>query len=294
MDRKLLMILALVLMAGLSLDAQPACSLETIVGTYAVRGDSTIFVPVAGTATLTSVADAHVSVASIDYSGNAVVKLFGTMGGEPSEMSMNGKAEVNRDCTGLLTYKADLGTRTIEGKSYFIAINQGDDVYTIPAESTMSFVGGEIMKRMSRMPLSEFTENSTCSADMLRGTYLYHYEGDIAMEAQGKAVSLHEHSLGVAWVDNTNRMVSKFATNMAGQVLEGDWVTLPETMKVNSDCTGSVSWKPVGAGMPDTEGMDRFVILDGGREFWTVTVKGMLGKPSVIGVARQISTLPPE
>jgi hypothetical protein len=174
-------------------------------------------------------------------------------------------------------------------------MDNGDELYAMQADMQgAQMVGGETVKRISRLPVDYFTAVSPCSADMVHGSYVYHYDGNLIMTPAGSTqpIAAPFYYVGLSWSDNTGRSFGKAVSNVAGTVSSGGWTSDPGALQVNADCTGSISWSLSGPGAPAGQGMDRFVLLDGGREMWSVTTKGMMGQPSFVGVYKRISEQP--
>jgi hypothetical protein len=155
-------------------------------------------------------------------------------------------------------------------------------------------VVGETMKRLSRLPLNLFTEQTPCIPEMLRGTYAFHYEGTMFTIPQGATapVAVPSCSVGVSWIDTSNRMPGLATANVGGVSREGGWTTPPYPGTIESNCMGTMAWSTAVEGAPAGEGEDRFVLVDGGREIWSITVKSPMGKVTNLGIFKQISPLP--
>jgi hypothetical protein len=242
---KCLLFSALFLAVASLVHAQPACSLDTILGTYAVRGHSTVFMPVAGAAQPVVVPAVHIGIFSVDPGGNATATFAGSMGGEADEASATGTVEVNEDCTGLLTYTMLRAGVTIKGKAKFVITENGNEIVTVATESdAVKAVVGETMKRLSRLPLNLFTEQTPCIPEMLRGTYAFHYEGTMFTIPQGATapVAVPSCSVGVSWIDTSNRMPGLATANVGGVSREGGWTTPPYPGTIESNCMGTMAW----------------------------------------------------
>jgi len=282
-----------VLLSSSLLYAQPGCSAGMLVGTYAVRGQGTIFEPVPGSNQTLPIPDVHVGIASIDYNGNITGRLFGTDAGVAAEATVTATADVASDCTGADHYTVSfIGGPTVQGTNQLLILDGGNQVIAM-AGSMNGFQAavGETWQRISMLPIDYFSAETPCTSDMLRGTYGFSYTGSLIMTLPGSSqpVPLPFYMVGTSWTDNTGRSPGRFIENVAGSIAPGTWTTAPGATQVNADCTGSMEWSLTGPGAPPGTGLDRFVILNGGQEFWSVTVRGIMGAPSFMGTFKRIS-----
>jgi hypothetical protein len=231
---------------------------------------------------------------SINRDGVINATLIGTMAGDAYEAQNVGTVAVNDDCTATSTATMTIGASVSHLSERLMILDNGDEIVNMSLTSPYRGVGGNVLKRLSKSPVDQFTEMSPCSTEMVRGTYSFRYEGEMFMSTPGSPslTQMHSHMLGMAWLDTANRMPGKFDFNLAGTVTSGEWTTEPGALTVNPNCTASITWKLTGENAPSTEGIDKFVVLDHGRELWSLTVKGAMGKASNIGIYKQISTLP--
>lgn len=291
---RIILLCILIAFCGLPLAAQATCSLETIVGTYANRGETTIYVQTPNGEVVAP--EIHVGLVSFNYDGVMKTHFMGTMNGDPYEADGTGSVTVDENCIATTKVMMTLGDTAYPLITRLLIIDNGDQITNMTISSPYRSVGGNVMKRLSKTPLEQFADLNPCTLDMVRGTYFFNYEGDLFMAVPGAAspVKMHSHMIGTTWVDRMNRMPGTFEFNLAGTVTTGEWTTEGGAIKVSADCTGSVAWRLTGPNAPPTEGLDKFVVVDHGREIWTTSVKGALGKVSNTGVMKQISTVTKE
>ena len=291
--RFILWIAGFVLLSCSLLHAQPNCSASMLVGTYAVRGNFTAFVTIPGSTQPMAVPGVEVGIASVDYNFRATAHLFGTQGGQPTDSNVTATIDIASNCTGVLKYQ--FVGQNASGSNRMLIVDGGNTVYTLAEQATgVQVNGGEIWQRISTLPLDYMSAVTPCTSDMLHGTYGFVYDGNMIMTLPGSTgpVPLPFYMLGLSWTDRTGRNTGTYIANVGGTTAPAAWTTTPGATKVNADCTGSTPWSLTGTDATSAAGLDRFVILNGGKEFWSATVQGVMGAPSFVGIFKRISEQP--
>jgi hypothetical protein len=265
-----------------------------LVGTYAVRGVGTVFSPVPGSTQPVPIPNVYVGVASIDYSGRGTATFNGTIGGVAAQTPVTFSVNVASDCTAALSYTVTIpGTGPVKGINRWIITDNGNTIYSIwGTMEGAAAVGSETIRRISYLPMDYMTAETPCTADMFHGSYVYRYDGNLIMMMPGatQPTAMPFYSVGSSSRTNTGASWGKGTANIAGSTSSGVWTMAPGGVQVNANCTGTANWS-----FPDgTSGTDAFVILDGGREFWTaMTILPVsMGLPAVLGTYKRTSDLP--
>ena len=260
--------------------AQPPCSVQTIVGTWAASSQGTVFTTVSGNPV--ALPGAALGIASITYDGRVSVNLDGIIGGRIAKSASQGTVTVNPDCTGV--FEAPTPIPGFRLKENFAIHNNGDELWTIAATGIQGnpAVWQCRWKRIAHVPLDLFQASSNCSADQLRGTWAGTFSGTVILP--GMPVPVPTGILYTGIVDSQGAMSGTFTSSVGGQVAIGGYTG--SVVEVKSDCTGTWKWKlkaADGTELPG-EGIEKIVVLDGGKEVWSLGLQGVLGIP--IGLTR--------
>ncbi len=121
-----------------------------------------------------------------------------------------------------------------------------------------------------------------CTQDTVVGTYALAYQGVILMSVAGATQPVPAAGLSLLAIDSTGAITSTSYMSIGGQVSQGP---MPGTIKVNSDCTGTVDW---GSGVNGN-----VVVLDGGARMNSMMIAGgPMGSPIISGQWKRISRIP--
>ncbi len=123
-----------------------------------------------------------------------------------------------------------------------------------------------------------------CSQLTVTGTYALAYEGTAFMTPPGasQAVPLPGAGLGIVSIDSEGTITSSGYQTIGGSMAY--YPTMPGTIKVNRDCTGTVVWT---GGATAT-----IVISNGGDEIHSMVVQSPLSPMVVYGTWNRISHVP--
>lgn len=291
MSRILLLTAAIILLAAIPLAAQPDCSLAMVVGTYAVRGQGTLLMLAPGATQPTPLPETYVGIMSVDYSGAMTGKVFGTIAGDPFETSsLEGTASVKSDCTAILNYKTRIGDQAFQSTWSYVVYDDGDSLTGVANENFV--VESTKWRRISKVPLERMRMYSPCTQGMFRGTYAMLYEGSALMTLPGatQPALIPYVQGGTVWIDRSGAIFGNYSVNMGGTYSEASNTNPANTVVMGTDCTGTITLVRDGGAV-----VGRFVMLDGGREAWSVAVQSYPPGTKPIGGAtwRQISVQPP-
>ncbi len=123
-----------------------------------------------------------------------------------------------------------------------------------------------------------------CTQYTVTGTYALAYQGYLMMSSPGSSQPVPVPAAGLALVSiDTRGTVTGFAyQSVGGQISQS---IMPGTIKLNSDCTGTVDW---GGGL-----LGNLVVLGEGSEIRSVmTAAGAMGNPVISGQWKRISRTP--
>jgi len=283
------------LLCGLA-QAQP-CSLNTIVGSFAVSERATVFMTLPDQPFPVSVPVVGVGIAAIDHQGKVHGSHTVSVGGEIVEAEISGAVEVSSDCTAVESFAIKVGGEyTATAAVDKLVIADGGDVMTgILAGLPWKAVWTTTWKRISRVPYTRFQPQPPCSIDTIRGTYAFQYDGAIMMAVPGmpQPVPVVGALIGVGSIGYRGQTSGRGSASIGGEAMEFEFSGSPGATIVNRDCTATSKWMmPIpGTDVPG-EGMDKMVILDGGDEIWTMIAKGVLGAPIILGKWTRISRVP--
>jgi hypothetical protein len=273
---------------GSPVAAQPPCSTLTVAGTWAASSTGTIFRSVPGSTTPTTVPGAALGLASIGYDGRFTATLTAP-GSTVMEQTMRGTLTVNSDCSGSVDAMSTLGFRWVE---QIVILDGGNEIWTI---STGGMGPNPIVwqcrwRKISAVPMDLLQGALNCSADMITGTWVGSYNGFTLMAGQPSPVPTAITLLGgISYQGNVS---GKFTNSVGGAVGSGQYTG--SLVEVKPDCTGTWKWTlkgTSGAGISG-QGIEKFVILNGGNELWTAGLQGPIGAPIGIGRYRRISPVP--
>jgi hypothetical protein len=280
-------VLSLLLLTSCTLlFAQPDCSISTIVGTWAASSQGTVYVTTPERTEPMPVSGAAIGLVSVGYGGEVSVKLTGNIGGQVGEPRMEGTITVNSDCTGKLSAVAATGWKLAED---IVILDSGNEIWTTAVEGIQGrpAVWQCKWRRISPLPLPLFEAVSMCSLDMISGTWVGTYNGVVLVPDVPMPVASAIQTMG--YINPGGVLSGKFTTSMGGDVAASTYAG--SIVEVKPDCTGTWKWTikgDNGADLPG-EGVESFIILNEGKEIWTLTTKGVMGVPIGLGRYRQIS-----
>ena len=267
------------LVAG-ALVAQPTnCTIDNVVGTYALAYQGTVMVPASGSQP-SAVLAAGLGLLSINWQGTISGPAYATMGGKLSTSTMAGTMRVNSDCTGSIDWGAG-STAT------FVIIDQGNEL-----NSMMLTAGGMgpviygTWKKISRA-------TPQCSQDVVHGTYAFRHSGTTIMTPTGASqpTPVPGTTLGAGSAGYDGSMVASGTTAVGGQVMQFN--TANGKVVVNSDCTLTLSATIQVGGTAVGKTAWWGVALNFGNEIWGIQTQDPSGgSPVVLGTWRRIAAMP--
>ena len=283
-----LLVLFVAMSLSATLLAQTPCSTLTVAGTWAASSTGTIFVSVPGSQTVMSVPGAALGLVSIGYDGRFSAALT-SPGNNVMDQTMKGTLTVNSDCSGTVNATSSLGFKWIE---QFVILDEGNEIWTF---STGGMGVNPIVwqcrwRKISPAPSDMLQGAMNCSANMITGTWVGSYNGFILMSGQPSPVPAGITFIG--GISYQGNLTGKFTNSVGGAVGSGQYVG--SIIEVKPDCTGTWKWTlkgTSGAGISG-QGIEKFVILNGGNEMWTAGLQGPIGAPVGIGRYRRISPVP--
>ena len=262
------------------LTAQPNCSMENVVGTYALYYQGTVMMTTGSppSATVSAVPAAGVAIAAIDWQGTIGGSAVRSTGGQISKDSMPGKMQLNADCTGTI----DWGGGSI---ATFVVLDQGAEL------NSMMLTGGVmgspiiygVWKRMSRSA-------PQCSPDAIHGTYAFRQWGTgiVTMPGSKQPVPIPVTMLGTG-TSGYNGVAAATGTGAEG----GQFVKFAGNGQfvVNQDCTMNLN-TTISSGENVLGDFAAWgVVLDGGNEIWGITTKDPTGASIILGRWKRLSTI---
>lgn len=262
------------------------CTLDTVVGTYAVSGQGTLIMTPPGASQPVAVPAAMLGVGSVDFEGAIAAPLVvQSRGGMISEGPMPATIDVNADCTGRITWQGGPA-------SSIVILDGGDEIRGLisVAPPGMAAVFSGAWKRISHVPTSVVPQQ--CSPVSLHGTYAFSYQG-IGMQA-GPGVAMPAPYAMIGRVSfGYDGSVSGFGTGaLGGRIVP--FAMLNAKAVLNPDCTGRITatFNVAGQNMPG-QAEDFFVVLDGGNEVWTIEISTPSGAgPITLGNWKRLSPVP--
>jgi len=292
MYRQGVRVLALLIVAPFCLTvlAQPPCSIQTVIGTWVSAGQGTIYSIPPGSSSPVPVTGVDLGTASIDYQGRISINLTAIAGGQVVPSVADGTVAVNPDCTGTLTAPTAIPGFTM--KVDIAILDSGNEIWTI---ATSGLLGKPAVwqcrwRRIAYLPLPMFQSISNCSTGLLRGTWAGARSGAVLGPL---APLVSAGFLTTGGVDYQGNLSGVFTSSVGGVVTRGEYTgTVTE---VKPDCTGTWKWTLTGADgvkLPG-EGIEKFVILKGGEEIWSVMLQGVGGAPTgLVGRYQRTSAAP--
>lgn len=183
-------------------------------------------------------------VGLIEYDGNgkAAGRFFGSFGGLPASFEFTEfKYAVNSDCTGTAEYKLQpLPAGPVIGldKHKILVLDEGLTIRTIMTESPgRTTITTSALTRISHA-------RAVCQPSMLRGSYLFHYDGWVNMQALNpNQPAYYAPALGVGFwtIDPDKGHAGGGTHNWGGVTAETEM--LEHSLTVKSDCTVTGSTK---------------------------------------------------
>jgi hypothetical protein len=267
--------------------SQPPCSTLTVAGMWAASSTGTIFVSVPGSQTPMTVPGAALGLVTIGYDGRFAATLT-SPGNNVAEQTMKGTLTVNSDCSGEMNAVSTLGFRWIE---QFVILDAGNEIWTI---STGGMGPNPVAwqcrwRRISAAPM-DTSQALNCSAGMITGTWVGTYNGVTLMSGKPAPVPTAITLIGA--ISYQGNLAGKYTNSVGGAIGSGQYTG--SLVEVKPDCTGTWKWSLQGTGGTGIsgQGIEKFVILDGGNEMWTAGLQGPIGPPVGIGRYRRISPVP--
>lgn len=135
-------------------DKRARCSAADVHGTYAVTHQGTYMLPQPGASQLAPVPALTVALASVDRQGRLSGRGTITMAGNALDYQVvAGQIDVHADCSAIGQMSVQSGTLADEGKTWFVVLDGGDELWAIQTESRVAkpIVTGT-WKRISPIP----------------------------------------------------------------------------------------------------------------------------------------------
>ncbi len=273
---------------GRLLQSQVPCSTSTIAGTWAASSTGTIFVNVPGSQTPMTVPGAAMGLVSVGYDGRFSATLT-SPGNAVMQQTMTGSISVNSDCSGSVNATSTLGFKWIE---QFVILDGGSEIWTISTGGMgpSPTVWQCRWKKIDPTPSEMHHGALNCSADLIAGTWVGSYNGFILKAGQPSPVPAAITLIGA--ISHQGNLTGKFTNSVGGAIGSGQYVG--SLVEVKPDCTGSWKWVLTGTSATGIsgQGIEKFVILEGGNEMWTIGLQGPLGPPVGVSRYRRISPVP--
>lgn len=271
--------------------AQPPCSLGTVVGTWAVQGQGTLFPTPPGATAPLAVRGADLGIAYIGYDGSVTINIAAitARSGGPSAQALRGTIDVSPECTATVTAPTPIPGFTF--KEQFMILDNGNEMWTLALNGLQAkpAVWQCYWRKLSTSPWPALSSN--CSVEVIRGTYAGKFDGVLVPSDTSAPAPFGAVMMGGGPYQGELR--GTFASSLGGKVATGTYTGA--VAEVHPDCTGT--WTLVlngadGAQLPGG-GLEQFVILDGGKEILTFSAQGVAGTPVGVGRWRQLSPNPP-
>jgi hypothetical protein len=265
------------------------CSLETVRGSWAVYGQLTIMMTVAGSSQPVPVPYAELYVATIDAQGNLSWKGMASVGGMVSGAKGTGTIAIAPDCTGTETFSIE-GVPG-QGVERLVVLNNGTEVRGMVTTGILGKpIGIEYWRRMS------WGDAPVCAENVVHGVYQGTYDGYVMMKTspdQAQPVPVPVSVIVAAGTDYQGNVAGGGTISVGGTIQD---FTFPNsTFQVNPDCTGTVHrnilLKGSSAPLP-VQDIDQFVVLNGGEELILLNVQEALGSPIAIGNLKRTGMMP--
>ena len=251
---------AAALVFGSALPAQSMhCTQETVVGTYALAYQGTVFIPQQGSQPV-PMRGLGLQLVSIDAGGALTATGYQNIGGNAIYYpAMPGTIKVNPDCTGTLDW---IGVPAGSARSALIIFHGGGQINVLVLTSPIGFttVYGA-MKRVSRVPTT--VQPAPCSESNVFGTYAFQENGSLMAPA---AVPLAEMSINPVTLDGTftgTGILSAGGQSVPVAVTTGQ-------IQLNPDCTWTQVADVTSQGVSIGQARYWGVVLDGGDTLWGI------------------------
>jgi len=275
-----------------ALMAQPNCSIQDVVGTWAVQGQGTMLPTLPGATAPIAVPGADIGIAYIDFDRTVTLTVTGitARSGAAAAQTLSGSFTVNPDCTAIATAPTPIPGFTF--KEQFVILNQGNEMWTLALNglSGKPAVWQCHWTKISPVPWPASAPDwySNCSTGLARGTWVGRYDGVLLPFDPSARMPLGVVLMG--GVTHVGELEGSLSTSLSGKVSAGTFAT--KITQLNLDCTGTWTVTLTGAdGAPlPGGGVEQFIMLDGGKEIWTISAEGVAGTPVGTGRWRQISS----
>jgi hypothetical protein len=266
---------------GSALPAQSMhCTQETVVGTYALAYQGTIFMPQPGSSQPTPVLAVGLDLVSIDAQGALTATGYQNVGGNATYYpSVPGTIKVNPDCTGTLDWS---GVPAGSARSALIIFPGGDEINTLvltsPLGSTTAYGS---LKRISRVPTT--VQPAPCSEANVFGTYTFQENGSLIAAA---AVPFAEMSINPVTLDGT--FTGTGILSAGGQSVPV--ATTTGQIQLNPDCTWTQTADVMSQGASIGQARYWGVVLDGGDTLWGIDLSQLpFGKAISLRTGTRVS-----
>lgn len=135
----------------------------------------------------------------------------------------------------------------------------------------------------------------SCGNYSLRGTWIYTYQGTVLTSQPGaeQPVPVPVVMQGVGWMYEAGKGGGWVTMSFGGEIMELEWVDC--SSQISADCTGTIT---CGAKVKGTntvlpgQAVEKIFIAPDGSEVRSILIKGLMGKPIVLGTWKRISLLP--
>lgn len=272
------------------LPAQPSCSILNVVGTWAVQGRGTMLPTMPGATAPIMVPGADIGISYIGYDGSITITVTGitARSGGASAQTLSGTIDVSPDCTATVTALTPIPGFTF--KEQFMILDHGNEMWTLALNglNAKPAVWQCQWRKLSPSPWP--ASSSSCSADLIRGTYAGKYDGVLVPADASAPAPLGAVMMG--GVTYQGELEGTFTTSLSGKVSAGTYSG--SITAVAPDCTGTwtLTLKGADGAQLPGGGLEKLIILDGGKEILTLSAQGVAGTPVGIGHWRQISPAP--
>lgn len=134
----------------------------------------------------------------------------------------------------------------------------------------------------------------SCGNYSLRGTWIYSYQGTVLTTPAGatQPVPVPAALQGVGWSDGQGKWGGGFTMSFGGEIMDLEFADM--STQVNADCSGTVTWsvkvKGTSSVLPG-QGVEKILVAPDGSEVRSILVKGVMGKPIILGTWKRISQL---
>ena len=279
------MLAVLLVCASLALAQPNRCTLDTVVGTYALSYQGYMLMSASGTSQPAAVPIAGLALVAIDSQGAITSTGYQSTGGQISQGPMPGTLKLNSDCNGTVDWGGGV-------TGNLVVLHEGAEIHSImthgPAGSPV--VSGT-WKRISRT--SNTVEPAQCSPNSLVGVYAIRQSGTMMMTQPGssQAAPAPVAMMAVGWVGYDGLGSTTGIASLAGQVLP--FAVADVKFDVKPDCTATSSSNLTSQGVTLGQAVGWGLVLDGGDEAWSIETQDPTGLPVLLGTWKRISPVPP-